>query len=31
MDRFSDLDLVIAINPDDFAEVMAQRFQLIDT
>ncbi|AIS57786.1 nucleotidyltransferase domain-containing protein [Vibrio coralliilyticus] len=30
MDRFSDLDLVIAINPDDFAEVMAQRFQLID-
>ncbi|WP_299083705.1 nucleotidyltransferase domain-containing protein [uncultured Paraglaciecola sp.] len=30
MDKFSDLDLVIAIDPIFFAEVMRERFQLID-
>lgn len=30
MDKYSDLDLVIAINPEDFDSVMAERFALID-
>ena len=30
MDKYSDLDLVIAINPEDFDSVMAERFTLID-
>lgn len=29
MDQYSDLDLVIAVNPEDFSDVMAQRFELI--
>ncbi|GHA34724.1 nucleotidyltransferase domain-containing protein [Photobacterium aphoticum] len=30
MDQYSDLDLVIAINPDDYAAVMEERFTLIE-
>ncbi|CAH0532480.1 hypothetical protein VST7929_00310 [Vibrio stylophorae] len=30
MDQFSDLDLIIAIDPEHYAAVMAQRFQLIE-
>ncbi|ELI0633615.1 aminoglycoside 6-adenylyltransferase [Vibrio harveyi] len=30
MDKYSDLDLVIAINPDDVESVMTERFALID-
>lgn len=31
MDKYSDLDLVIAINPIDFEMVMKERFNIIDT
>ncbi len=30
MDKYSDLDLVIAIDPDRFSDVMSQRFDLVD-
>jgi predicted nucleotidyltransferase len=30
MDKFSDLDLVVAINPDDFESVMEERFEITD-
>ncbi|MGL6260828.1 oxalate:formate antiporter [Vibrio sp. WXL210] len=30
MDQYSDLDFVIAVNPEDYAEVMAQRFDILN-
>ncbi|NOI79742.1 oxalate:formate antiporter [Vibrio tubiashii] len=30
MDKYSDLDIVVAINPDDFPSIMEERFDLID-
>lgn len=30
MDQYSDLDFVIAVNPQDYAEVMAQRFDILN-
>lgn len=30
MDKYSDLDLVVAINPDDYENLMLERFHLVD-